>query len=510
MYIVKVVLGVLILATFSWNLLRADDGKPNIVVILADDLGYGDVQPNNSDSQIPTPAFQRLAKEGVTFTDAHSGSGVCTPTRYGLVCGRYAWRTRLKRGVLGGYSKPLIDRKQQTIGAVLRSAGYHTGCVGKWHLGLGWQWQESLPKNINNFGIAGSRGLVDYSKALIDGPTHHGFDESYVIPASLDMSPYVYLKNDRVTEIPSRLIDAVRFPKFYRKGEIGPNFKHIECLSHLLGKANDFIRENSKTDQPFFLYFPMPAPHKPVIPMERFQGRTPLGPYGDFVVQVDWTVGEVLKTLDETNTSENTLLIVTSDNGSFMHRYDQSDMEDHVENEQVQGYRADHHLANGFLRGTKADVYEAGHRVPFFVRWPGRVKRGGSSDKIICHTDILATVAEAAEANFDSSSSEDSFSFLHSALDQPDDAREKRPMVINHSAAGMFAIRDGNWKLILGDGSGGRQQPKGKPFQRPYQLYNLKSDLGETTNVIDKHPEIERKLIETFEIIAHGDQHASK
>jgi len=192
-----------------------------------------------------------------------------------------------------------------------------------------------------------------------------------------------------------------------------------------------------------------------------------------------------------------------------MHRYDQPDKEDHVENEQVQGYRAAHHLANGPLRGTKADVYEAGHRVPFFVRWPGKVQRGGISDKIICHTDILAPAAEAAGANFDSSNSEDSFSFLQAALTNPTGARKNRPLVINHSAAGMFAIRDGNWKLILGDGSGGRQQPKGKPFQRPYQLFHLESDLGETTNVIDDHPEIEKKLIRTFENIAHGDQQES-
>lgn len=499
---------VAILATFLCGTTVADEQRPNIVVILADDLGYGDVQPNNAVSKIPTPTFNRLAREGVTFTDAHSGSGVCTPTRYGLVCGRYAWRTHLKRGVLGGYSKPLISRDQQTIGVVLKSAGYHTGCIGKWHLGLGWQWKETLPENINNFGIAGQKGMVDYAQALTDGPTHHGFDECYIIPASLDMSPYVYIKNDRVTSIPDNMIDATPFPNYYRKGEISSNFQHVQCLSHLMGKANDFIREQSKTDKPFFLYFPMPAPHKPVIPMDSFLGKTELGPYGDFVAQVDWTVGEVLKTLDETHTAQNTLLIVTSDNGSFMRRYDQADEKDHVDDDAIQGYRAENHRANGYLRGTKADVYEAGHRVPFFVRWPGKVKPGGTSARVICHTDILATVAEAGGAVFQSTKSEDSFSFLQSALANPTSAAKPRPRVINHSSAGMFAIRDRNWKLILGDGSGGRQLPKGKAFQKPYQLYNLDSDLGEQHNLIGQHSKMEQNLIQVFERIAHGDQHS--
>lgn len=497
--------GFLYVLILNCSFATADEPQPNIVVILADDLGFGDVQPNNPNSKIATPAFSRLAKEGVNFTDAHSGSGVCTPTRYGLVCGRYAWRTHLKRGVLGGYSKPLIDKNQQTIGAVLKSAGYRTACIGKWHLGLGWQWKVDLPKNINNFGIAGQQGMVDYTQPLTDGPTHHGFDESYIIPASLDMSPYVYIKNDRVTEQPSKLISAVGFPKFYRQGEISSDFKHVDCLSHLLGKANEFIRTQSQTEQPFFLYFPMPAPHKPVIPMASFQGKTELGSYGDFVAQVDWTIGEVLKTLDETNAADNTLIIVTSDNGSFMHRYDDATTKDHVDDEKVQGYRAENHRANGLLRGTKADVYEAGHRVPFFVRWPAHTPLNAQSNRTICHTDILATAAEAAGADFSFPKSEDSFSFLQAALSAPQDKAAQRPLVINHSASGTFAIRDGKWKLVFGSGSGGRQKPKGQAFEKPYQLYNLDSDRGETTNLIDRHPQIEKRLTEVFEELLDGD-----
>lgn len=503
---VETLVAIFLLIQFFAPATSADE-RPNIVVVLADDLGYGDVQPNNPNSKIPTPTFARLATEGVNFVDAHSGSGVCTPTRYGLVCGRYCWRTHLKRGVLGGYSKPLIASDQQTIGQILQSAGYHTCCIGKWHLGLGWHWNDELPNNLNNFGIAGEAGAVDYSKPITDGPTNHGFDTCYIIPASLDMSPYVFIKDDRVNQIPSKVIDGVKFPKFYRKGEISPDFTHIDCLGDLADQACTYIETQSKTDDPFFLYFPMPAPHKPVIPTPKFQGKTKLGPYGDFVAQVDATVGRIIKTLDESNVADNTLLIVTSDNGSFMHRYDGPDKKDHVEDESIQGFQSKNHTANGPLRGTKADVYEAGHRVPFFCRWPGKIPANSKADKTICLTDILATAAAASKSEFDKQKSEDSFSFLNSAIGKTPDGR---PAVINHSSAGTFAIRHGQWKLVLGSGSGGRLQPKGKAFERPYQLFELSNDLGEQNNLIDQHREIESKLIKEFELISHGDHLSNK
>lgn len=475
-----------------------DRDAPNIVVILADDLGYGDVQPNQAASKIATPSFERLAKEGVNFTDAHSGSAVCTPTRYGLICGRYCWRSSLKNGVLGGYSKPLIHLDQQTIGHVLKKKGYYTGCVGKWHLGLGWQWKEAAPKDINNFGVAGGKPTVDFSKPITDGPLQHGFDESFIIPASLDMSPYVFIKNDLATSIPSRTVPDEKFPKFFRKGEIGDDFTHVQCLDRLAEEACGFIKRRSETDKPFFLYFPMPAPHKPVIPKEEFQGKSGLGPYGDFVMQVDSTVGRVMKAMDDAGVTENTLLIVTSDNGSFMFRYD-DDQPDHTDKEGIQGYRSTSHRANGPLRGTKADVWEAGHRVPFFVRWPSKFEGGRKVQNTICHTDILASVASAAGADFDADQSPDSYSFLSAA--QGEVSARPAP-VVHHSVSGLFAIREGKWKLVLGDGSGGRQAPRGKPFGRPFQLYDLDSDLGETKNVYDSHPDIVEKMISEFVKIA--------
>lgn len=497
------------LATLVWilsslfvlpNSLMAE--KPNIIVILADDLGYGDTQPLNEQSKIPTPSFNRLAREGMVFTDAHSGSGVCTPTRYGLVCGRYAWRTRLKSGVLGGYSKPLIDANQQTFAGQLSKVGYHTHVIGKWHLGLGWQWKDDLPKNINHFGIAGKPGAVDYSKPLTDGPLDHGFSSCYLYPASLDMSPYVFIKDTQVETVPNRIMEGKPFPEFYRKGETYDSFRVEDVLGKLTRQAQDFIVQRTQEKQPYCLYFPLTAPHKPVSPSKDFVGNTKLGPYGDFITEVDWAIGQVLKTLDETGTADNTLIIVTSDNGSFMHTRD-NQPDDHVTNNRIQGFLRENHTANGPLRGTKADVWEAGHRVPFYVRWPNKMaddRKSSKCDTTICLTDVLATVCTVGGAEFEATASPDSFDFSALLLDSTKNT-VNRPPVINHSSSGMFAIRDGSWKLVLGNGSGGRQQPKGKRFTRPYMLFDLSNDLGEQRNVIEEHSErAERMEKALFEI----------
>ena len=486
--------------------LPAQDSKtelPNIVVILCDDLGYGDVQPLNSKSKIATPTFSKLASQGMVFSDAHSPSGVCTPTRYGLVCGRYCWRSKLKRGVLGGYSRPLLEKDQQTIASVLKSAGYQTACVGKWHLGLGWQWNDTAPNNINNFGIAGKPESVDYSKPLTDTPVSHGFDWSYIIPASLDMSPYVYIQNKKVTKPIDKVVEGSPFPKFYRKGELGKDFSIIECLDHLSQQAANYIRKNSSDAQPYFLYVPLPAPHKPVIPTDTFQGKSQLGPYGDFIMQVDAAIGRIIQAVDDSGEADNTLVVVTSDNGSFMHRNDEPDFVDHVADEKIQAYRGDNHTANGPLRGTKADVWEGGHRIPFLVRWPSTVKPGTRCDSTICLVDLLATCADVSGASYDQSQSEDSYSLLAN-LKNPDKP-SARPPVIHHSAGGMFAIRQGKWKLVLGNGSGGRQAPKGKPFAEPYHLFDLSQDLAEQHNVASNNTDVRERLVIEFERISHND-----
>jgi len=470
--------------------------KPNIVVILADDMGFGDVQALNPDSTIPTLNIDRLAGEGMTFSDAHSPSAVCTPTRYGLLTGRYCWRGALKRGVLFGYSRRLIEPGRLTVAAMLKQQGYHTAVVGKWHLGM--DWARSGPKAED----------VDFGKPVTNGPNAVGFDWSFVVPASLDMPPYVYVEDGRVAEAPTARQPAVGFPAYVRAGPRSPSFVMEESLDVLTKKATAHIRTRAKLDQPFFLYFPLTAPHKPVLPHKRFRDSTPLGDYGDFVAQVDWTVGQVLEALDDAEIVDNTLVIFSSDNGSFMFRLEGDDALDHVDDATVQAFRADRHRSNFVFRGTKADVWEGGHHVPFFVRWPAGVPAGTQCDATICLTDVMATCAEVAGARLGSDAAEDSFSLLPTF--RGDAQAAPRPPVIHHSVGGMFAIRDGRWKLVAGNGSGGRQAPRGKPFARPYQLFDLAEDIGERRDVLDTHGEVAQRLEATLDRIRSSGRSVSR
>ncbi len=464
----------------------AAQSKPNIVFIMADDMGYGDVRALNPDSKIPTPHLDKLAGEGMTFTDAHTGSAVCTPTRYGVMTGRYSWRGALKSGVLNGYGvtfasgqeqhfSGLIEQGRMTVASMLRDAGYHTGMVGKWHLGLG-------------FALKSGPTDIDFTQPVSDGPHTRGFDFSFVIPASLDFPPYVFIRNGQITRNVT-LQSAQSFPGFLRHGPIGRDLVPEDTLDDLTAEAVAYIHERARRDNPFFLYFPLTAPHKPALPHRRFVGATNLGPYGDFVAQVDWTVGEVLNALDAAGAADNTLLIYTSDNGSYMHRLEPG-QPDHTTDTTIQSYASDHHTSNGVFRGTKADAFEAGHHVPFFVRWPGKVRAGSKSGETICLTDFFATAAAVAGAKLPPDAAEDSFSLLP-LLEGKSWTRDP---VIHHSANGTFAIRDGKWKLIASAGSGGREKPVGKPFEGQYQLYDLSEDIAETTNRIDQVPEVAKRL----------------
>ena len=305
---------------------RGDD-RPNVLLILADDMGYGDVQVLNEESRITTPHLNKLAKGGAIFTDAHSGSAVCTPTRYGLLTGRYCWRSRLKRGVLfPPKDKPLIENERVTIANFLKSQGYRTGMVGKWHLGIEWARDE--------------KGNAVFDAPFTNGPIEKGFDEWYGVAASLDMVPYVMLRNHQAVAKTTEVQKAMGFPKYIRKGPKDPNFDPGDALDLFAKEADAFI--NRKDEKPFFLYLPLTGPHKPVWPHERFVGKTELGPYGDFVHQVDATVGMVLKALEESGKAENTLVIFTSDNGSFMYRRGEKEGH-HLSDQKDQGYRPKDH-----------------------------------------------------------------------------------------------------------------------------------------------------------------------
>ena len=366
--------------------------------------------------------------------------------------------------------------------------------MGKWHLGLGFQKPDGKS--------------IDYSKPLTHGPNSLGFDESYIIPASLDFPPYVYIRNHKVTALPDREQAAQKFPEFLRKGPIGADFDMEGCLDRLAEEAGSFIDTAAKDDQPFFLYVPLTAPHKPVWPHKRFRGKTELGKYGDFVVQVDATAGSVLKSIDTAGVRDNTLVIYTSDNGSFMYRRDEADATDHVDDETIQAFRADRHRANGPFRGTKADIWEAGHHVPFFVRWPGKIKAGSSDDSTICLTDFFATTAAILDSPIPDKAAPDSFSFLPQLHGEK--PKLARPPVIHHSSGGMFAARLGNWKLVLGNGSGGRQQPRGKPFQKPYHLFDLAKDIGESNNLITEHQTTAKEIEELVEFMRTDENYRTR
>lgn len=473
--------------------LKAQDSKPigerpNVVLILADDLGYGDVSCLNSDSSIPTPNLNQLATQGLTLLDAHTPSAVCTPTRYGLLTGRYCWRSRLKNGVLGGYSPPLIEEGRLTIADRFQKAGYQTAAVGKWHLGM--QMPALDEDAIDRNAWQGSGG-VDFSGTITNSPIHHGFDSYFGVSASLDMAPYIFIENDRFASMPTIQQDAVPFPHFVRKGPRSEDFVIDQVLDRLTDRAVSFIQHASESEAPFFLYMPLTGPHKPTQPHSRFQGKTELGEYGDFVTQVDWTVGEVLATLDEVGASDNTIVIFTSDNGSYMFSRTDEAQADHSTDDSVQAFHASRHRSNGEFRGTKADVFEAGHHVPMFVRWPGKIEAGSRSKTTVCLTDVYASLVDVLGQELSNDEAEDSWSML--SLWQGQDVARPKP-VVHHSVNGTFAIRKGDWKLIASNGSGGREKPAGKPFQGPYQLYNLEEDLSETKNQIDVKAALAKEL----------------
>ena len=363
----------------------ATPSKPNIVYILADDMGIGDVSALNKDSRISTPHIDRLAKEGRVFTDAHSACSICTPTRYGILTGRYPWRTRLKRGVLWGYSRPLIEPDRMTVASMLKESGYNTACIGKWHLGMGLPVKggggvtESAAEVDRRAFIAD----IDWRGAIQGGPLSLGFDTFFGISASLDMHPYIYIRNDRFVGEATARKDFF----FARGGNFGPaerDFEAVDVLPELASETVKYIEAQS-AEKPFFIYMPLTAPHIPLVPREEFQGKSGLSPYGDFCLQVDETVGQVLNALDRKGFTDNTLVVFTADNGGA-HYVGAAEME-------KKG-----HYTNYVYRGYKADVFEGGHRVPFILRWPGKAKPGTRCAETIDLTDLLATCASIVGA----------------------------------------------------------------------------------------------------------------
>ncbi|HWL16051.1 MAG TPA: arylsulfatase [Opitutus sp.] len=472
---------VLPLAGFVSAARAAVAATPNVVVIVADDLGLGDVSCYNPQSAWRTPAIDRLAREGRMFTDAHTASSLCTPSRYALLTGRYAWRGRLKHGVLDGYGADLIEPGRLTLPGLLRQHGYTTAAIGKWHLGLDWIRNGAAPD------------AVDYTQPFGGGPLAHGFNRFFGISASLDMPPYVWLRDDRVVTPPTGRVTDSDVPKLWRAGPIASDFKMEDVQPRLTQAAVDYIGERATAPdrRPFFLYLAFAAPHTPILPQPSFAGSTGTTDYGDFVAQVDADIGRVMAALEQHGLSDQTVVVFTSDNGF-------------APAASVPAHRQIGHDPSAGFRGYKSDLFDGGHRVPLIVRWPEHVPANTRCAEPVGLVDWLATCADVAGVELPVDAGEDSVSFAP-LLRGADVAASPRALV-HHSGEGRFAIRQGKWKLLLWPGSGGWSSPTPVPSRwlkveaydlsqlPPYQLYDLSVDSDEQHNVAAAHPEVVQRL----------------
>lgn len=469
----------------GWTCCAAE--HPHVLLIYTDDQGYGDACCLNPESKVPTPNLDRLASEGLLFTDAHTSDTVCTPSRYGLLTGRYSWRTELKSGVFGAERPCLIDDERLTVASLLRQHGYRTGMVGKWHLGMD---------------FPGVRGRRDWSQPIRDMPLDKGFDTFYGIPASLNYGILAWFEG-RFAAVPpeqftskkpnSLAIDDYRIAPPYNSTtttldlpdrwgnvrgpiEVAADFVDAECLTRFTDRSIDWIRDwhaGPHAASPFFLYLAYTSPHKPVIPIEAFRGKSGAGSYGDFLMETDWHIGRLLDLLDELHLADNTLVIMTSDNGpetTWKKRLDRYG-----------------HRSNGIYREGKRSVYEGGHRVPFLVRWPARVAAGTRCNTPICQTDVVATLADILAAPLPDDAAEDSVSFYPAMTSTT--PRPPRGPLIHHGAQGRFAIRSGDWKLVM-------------PHRAATtELYNLATDPAEAHDVAKQHAAVVAKLTDELTTI---------
>ena len=472
-------------------------GKPNVIFILADDWGIGDVKCFGGERcRIATPHMDSLAAQGMMFTDAHSSSSVCTPTRYGVLTGRYNWRSRLKRGVLWGYSKRLIEDDRSTVASFLKDNGYATACVGKWHLGMGMPTTDGKPpfskmtSKDHGKPFDSAKCNVDWKGTIKNGPTAVGFDYFYGISASLDMPPYIWIHNDKFVG------ECTTAKAFHRSGPAHADFEDYDVLPTIAKKSSEFVAEQAKTDKPFFLYVPLNSPHTPISPSKVFQGKSKLGKYADFVMETDWAVGEIVKAVDKAGLDKNTLIIVTADNGcspAAQKRGGQSKLNITFNGKEEKEFEAGRHYASDIYRGHKADIFEGGHRVPFIARWTGKVKPGSKCADPTCLIDLYATCAEIVGKKLPDTAAEDSISMLPNLLGKSESA--VREATIHHSINGSFAIRQGKWKLIFCPDSGGWSAPRpGKAKGPSHQLYDLSVDPGEQNNLFTDDHEVATKL----------------
>jgi arylsulfatase A-like enzyme len=467
-------------ASAAENPLTEPPRKPNILIIYADDLGYGDVQCYNPDrGKIPTPHIDQLAAEGMRFTDGHSSSGVCSPSRYTILTGRYHWRTRLQAGIVGLWGGPLIAPERLTIAGLAKQHGYRTACIGKWHLGWDWpipaQHAATFRQRPQRDSIATDQQRAVwrdvFSRPLGGGPVSRGFEEYFGTDVP-NWPPFCFIENDRTIGIPSEFLKS-RLLEGNQASIQGPALEDWTLepiLPALAERAAEFIERAAKTPAPFLLYMPLTSPHTPLAVNQEWLGKSGLGLYADFVLETDAVVGRVLEALEKSGAAENTLVIFTSDNGCAPY-IGVSEMES-------QG-----HFPSGPLRGYKSDVWEGGHRVPFIVRWPGVVTPASQCGQLVHQADLMATFADILDAELPDNAAEDSISLLPLLSGENKPVREH---AVSCSMRGLPSLRQGAWKLIFGSGSGGWTKGGDK---HPVQLYNLAEDLGETNNLAAAHPD---------------------
>ncbi len=468
--------------------------NPNIIVILADDLGYGDLGCYNPNSKIPTPNLDRLASEGMRFTDAHAGAASCSPSRYALLTGRYAWRSSLKRGNVPGWGKPIIPPERLTLASMLKQTGYATAAIGKWHLGWNWPTKDgAAPSSITN-----RLSNVDFTKRITGGPCELGFDYYFGVDLP-NFPPYCFIENDHTVGIPS-LPDDGREKLFNRPGPMLPGWKLVEILPKISQRAVQWLETKAKSEKPFFLYLSLTSPHYPVVPAPEFKGKSKAGDYGDYVAQTDWTVGQVLDALRRTGVTTNTLVFFASDNGPEVTGEVNPGVYDRAQKFE--------HYSSGELRGAKRDTWEGGHRLPLIACWPGHIPSARVNSELICQSDLFATIAALVGTSLPPNAAEDSFNQLPLLLGIGL-GRSAREAVVHHSGSGKFAIRKGDWVLIdapSGDENGPRGEPEWFKQERgyatdkqPYQLFNVHEDLSERKNHAAECSKVVRELKDLLE-----------
>lgn len=479
-------------------------GSPNILIIFADDMGYGDVSCLNPESGIITASIDELAGKGIIFTDAHASASVCTPSRYGLLTGRYAFRSASGGKVGSGFNKPVIEPGRETMASLLKKAGYSTACIGKWHLGVTWQTKEQSDKLSYDRQTGYSN--VDFQSEILTGPRDYGFDYSFILPASLDMPPYLFIRDHRVTD-PRMSLTSERYPRrldttvyawdkkhtgeqdiywgkgvWWREGEISQSFQIENCLKEIINESISYIDRHAleNNDKPFFLYLPLTAPHTPWTPSDGFRGKSSAGIYGDFVMEIDHGVGRIIEKLKQAGLFENTIVIFSSDNGAYW-------PEEEIE--------LTHHESNKGRRGQKGDVWDGGHHIPLILSWPEKIRQGSRYEHLVSLTDLFATMADLAGMEIEDGNGEDSFSFL--PVLEGNFSALTRTSMIHHSSRGMYSIRNPTWKYIDGLGSGGftaptRMEPvPGGPLG---QLYGIETDPLESENLYLVYPDTVKML----------------